>query len=494
MSESNLAVIILAAGAGTRMKSKTPKVLHGLGGLPLVGHVLRTAGQLQPAHTVAVVRHERDRVVEAITALAPDTLIADQDDIPGTGRAVEAGLAALPDDFDGDVVVLSGDVPMLDYLTLQCLIQTHRDDADDLTLLSAIYADPTGFGRIVRDDEGTFASIVEHKDATDAQREITEINAGVYVFTAASARSALAKIGMGNAQGEKYLTDAASVIKDDGGRIAAVAVTDPWLVQGINDRAQLGATARELNRRILEKWMREGVTIVDPDTTIIETNVTIGRDVEIQPGTQLRGATTIGEDAVIGPDTTLVDCEVGDGAIVKRTDATLSVIGAGATVGPWSYLRANSIIGAGAKVGTFVETKNSRLGAGAKVPHLSYVGDAEIGAGSNLGAGSITANYDGVNKHKTVVGENVKIGSDNVLIAPVTVGDGAYSGAGTTIRKDVPAGALALNVAPQRNLEGWVEANRAGTAAAASAASARNASAPAAAASETEPATDASQG
>lgn len=466
MSESTLAVIILAAGAGTRMKSKTPKVLHNLGGLPLVGHVLRTASQLSPTHTVAVVRHERDRVVEAITALSPEVIIADQDDIPGTGRAVEVGLAALPDDFDGDVVVLSGDVPLLDDQTLSRLIAAHREAAEDMTLLSAIYRDPTGFGRIVRDDAGQFASIVEHKDATEAQREITEINAGVYVFTAAAARSALAKIGMANAQGEKYLTDAASVIKDDGGKIAAVAVTDPWLVQGINDRAQLGATARELNRRILEHWMREGVTIVDPDTTIIETTVTIGRDVEIQPGTQLRGATTIGEDAVIGPDTTLVDCEVGEGATVKRTDATLSVIGAGATVGPWSYLRANSIIGAGAKVGTFVETKNSQLGDGAKVPHLSYIGDAEIGAGSNLGAGTITANYDGVKKHRTVVGRDVKIGSDNVLIAPVHIGDGAYSGAGTTIRKDVPAGSLALNVAPQRNIEGWVGKHRAGTAAA----------------------------
>lgn len=482
MSESTLAVIILAAGAGTRMKSKTPKVLHNLGGLPLVGHVLRTAAQLEPAHTVAVVRHERERVVEAIHALSPSAIIADQDEIPGTGRAVEVGLAALPDDFDGDVVVLSGDVPLLDDQTLKRLIASHRDAAEDMTLLSAIYRDPTGFGRIVRDAAGDFASIVEHNDATDAEREITEINAGVYVFTAAAAREALAKIGMANAQGEKYLTDAASVIKADGGRIAAVAVTDPWLVQGINDRAQLGATARELNRRILEHWMREGVTIVDPDTTIIETTVTIGRDAEIQPGTQLRGATTIGEDAVIGPDTTLVDCEVGEGATVKRTDATLSVIGAGATVGPWSYLRANSIVGAGAKVGTFVETKNAHLGDGAKVPHLSYVGDAEIGAGSNLGAGTITANYDGVKKHRTVVGRDVKIGSDNVLVAPVHVGDGAYSGAGTTIRNDVPAGALALNVAPQRNLEGWVAKNRPGTAAAAAA--------QAAADSDTEPASE----
>ncbi|WP_282853266.1 bifunctional UDP-N-acetylglucosamine diphosphorylase/glucosamine-1-phosphate N-acetyltransferase GlmU [Gulosibacter sediminis] len=472
MPAENLAVIILAAGAGTRMKSKTPKVLHKLGGIPLLGHVLRTAAQLEPAYTVAVVRHQRDRVVEVIGELAPDTLIADQDEVPGTGRALEAGLEQIPADFDGDVVVLSGDVPLLDAPTVRRLLEAHRLDADQLTLLSAIYENPSGFGRIVRDTDGEFEAIVEHKDASERQLDITEINAGVYVFTASAARDALSRIGQDNTQGEKYLTDAASLIKRDGGRIAAVAVTDPWLVQGINDRAQLGGTAREYNRRILEYWMREGVTIVDPDTTIIEADVTIASDVEIQPGTQLRGATSIGEDAVIGPDTTLIDTEVGAGATVKRTDATLAVIGAGATVGPWSYLRPNSVVGDGAKVGTFVETKNATLHDGAKVPHLSYVGDAEIGSGSNLGAGTITANYDGVNKHRTVVGRDVKIGSDNVLIAPVEVGDGAYSGAGTTIRKDVPAGALALNVAPQRNLEGWVAKHRPGSASAKSAAAA----------------------
>ena len=478
MTESNLAVIILAAGQGTRMKSTTPKVLHRLGGVPLIGHVLHTAAELGAVYTVAVVRHERDRVAAAILEMAPNTIIADQDDVPGTGRAMEAGLDALPADFDGDVVVLSGDVPLLDSVTVGRLVEAHRADRDDLTLLSAIYADPTGFGRIIRDGEGEFSEIVEHKDASDDQRRVTEINAGVYAFTARAARDAMAKIGMDNAQGEKYLTDAAKVIKAEGGRIAAVAITDPWLVQGINDRVQLGQTAREYNRRILENWMRQGVTIIDPDTTLIERDVTLGQDVEIQPGTQLRGATTIASGAVIGPDTTLVDCEVGEGATVKRTDATLSVIGANATVGPWSYLRPNSVIGAGAKVGTFVETKNTTLGPGAKVPHLSYMGDATVGENSNIGAGAITANYDGRNKHRTTIGRDVKIGSDNVFVAPVTIGDGAYSGAGTTIRKDVPAGALAVTAANQRNIEGWVEKNRADSAAAKAANEARPGQAP----------------
>lgn len=470
MTASELAVVILAAGKGTRMKSATPKVLHRLGGVPLIGHVLHTAAELGARHTVAVVRHERDRVVEAILDLAPHTIIADQDDVPGTGRALEVGLEALPADFDGDVVVLSGDVPLLDSVTVGRLVEAHRADRDDLTLLSAFYDDPTGFGRVIRGRDGAFEEIVEHKDCTEEQRRVTEINSGVYAFTARAARAALAKISMDNAQGEKYLTDAARIIKSEGGRIAAVAITDNWLVQGINDRAQLGATAREYNRRILDQWMRDGVTIIDPDTTLIERDVTIEPDVEIQPGTQLRGATSIAAGAVIGPDTTLVDCEVGEGAIVKRTDATLSVIGAGATVGPWSYLRANTVIGAGAKVGTFVETKNSTLADGAKVPHLSYIGDAEIGPRSNIGAGAITANYDGQHKHRTVVGADVKIGSDNVFVAPVRVGDGAYSGAGTTIRKDVPAGSLAINAAPQRNIAGWVEKHRPGSAAAESAA------------------------
>lgn len=466
MTETDLAVIILAAGQGTRMKSRTPKVLHRLGGVPLVGHVLHTAAEIGATHTVVVVRHDRDRVVEAVRELAPDVLIADQDDVPGTGRAMEAGLDALPQGFEGTVVVLSGDVPLLDSVTVARLVQSHRDEHNQLTLLTAAYDDPTGFGRIVRDERGVFDSIVEQKDASDAQRRIQEINAGVYAFDVVTVRRVLRDIGQDNASGEKYLTDAAGVIKREGGRIEAVQVTDNWLVQGINDRAQLGATAAEYNRRILAHWMREGVTVHDPASTIVERDVSLAPDVELLPGTQLRGATSVAAGAIIGPDTTLVDCEVGEDAVVKRTDATLSVIGARASVGPWAYLRPNSIVGDDGKIGTFVETKNTTIGAGSKVPHLSYLGDTTVGERSNVGAGTITANYDGVNKHRTTVGDHVRSGSHNVFVAPVTIGDGAYTGAGTVVRKDVPAGALAINVAPQRNLEGWVVANREGTAAA----------------------------
>ncbi|GGA61391.1 bifunctional protein GlmU [Pseudoclavibacter endophyticus] len=470
MTETNLAVIVLAAGAGTRMKSRTPKVLHRLGGVPLIGHVLHTAAELGAGHTVVVVRHDRDRVVEAVLELAPEATIADQDEIPGTGRAVEVGLEALPDEFGGTVVVLSGDVPLLDSGTVARLVQAHVERRNHLTMLTAAYDDPSGFGRVVRNEHGEFEAIVEHKDATEAQLRIREINAGVYAFETATIRRVLRSIGQANAQGEKYLTDAASVLSREGGRIEAVQVTDNWLVQGVNDRLQLGATAAEYNRRIIAEWQREGVTVHDPATTIIERDVTLAPDVELFPGTQLRGATSVAEGALIGPDTTLVDCEVGADAVVKRTDATLSVIGARASVGPWAYLRPNSIVGDDGKIGTFVETKNTTIGTGSKVPHLSYLGDTTVGEQSNVGAGTITANYDGVEKHRTTVGDHVRSGSHNVFVAPVTIQDGVYTGAGTVVRKDVPAGSLAISVAPQRNIEGWVVANREGTAAAEAAA------------------------
>jgi bifunctional UDP-N-acetylglucosamine pyrophosphorylase/glucosamine-1-phosphate N-acetyltransferase len=466
---SDIAIIILAAGQGTRMKSALPKVLHPIAGIPMVSHVLATAEQLGATHIVAVVRHERDAVAAVIVEHLPRAIIVDQDEAPGTGRAVELGLAGLPADFVGSVVVLSADVPLLDAATVRALIQTHALAGNALTLLSAYFADPTGAGRIVRSVDGSFESIVEQKDASDEQREITEVNAGVYVFDASALRSAIAVIGTDNAQNEMYLTDAAAGIRATGGRVEAVPVTDHWLVAGINDRAQLAAAAAELNARIVRGWQLSGVTIQDPATTWIDLAASIAEDVEILPGTQLKGATAIERGAIIGPDTTLVDCEVGENAIVKRADATLAVIGANATVGPFAYLRPGTYLGESGKIGTFVETKNSTIGRGSKVPHLSYIGDTTIGEGTNLGAGAITANYDDLVKHRTEIGSHVHSGSHNVFVAPVRIGDGAKTGAGTIVRKDVPAGALAMTVAPQRNVEGWVAQNRAGTAAAAAA-------------------------
>ena len=472
MTDSRLAIIVLAAGQGTRMKSQTPKVLHRLAGVPLIGHVLATARALEPAHVVAVVRHERDRVAEAISALDAHAIIADQDEIPGTGRAVEAALAALPADFDGDVLVVSGDVPLLDAVTLADLVDRHRRHEAAATVLSAVLDDATGYGRIVRNDAGALDRIVEQKDASELERALSEINSGTYVFRSAPLREKLALVSTDNAAQEKYLTDVIGLLRGDGQAVEALPAGQSWLVAGVNDRVQLSDAAQRLNAMIVRGWQLAGVTISDPASVWIDRTVTLDEDAEVLPGTQLKGATSIARGAVVGPDTTLVDCEVGEGARVSRTDGTLAVIGAGASVGPFAYLRPGSVIGEKGKVGTFVETKNTTLGAGAKVPHLSYIGDTTVGEGTNIGAGTITANYDGVNKHRTEVGAHARTGSHNVFVAPVRIGDGAYTGAGTVVRKDVPAGALAVNVAPQRNVDRWVAANRPGTAAAEAAAAA----------------------
>jgi bifunctional UDP-N-acetylglucosamine pyrophosphorylase/glucosamine-1-phosphate N-acetyltransferase len=469
---SDLAVIVLAAGQGTRMKSSTPKVLHRLGGLPLLHHVLDAATTLDPEHLLVVVRHERDRVGESALEAAPQARLVDQDDQPGTGRAVEQAVAALPDDFDGDVVVVSADVPFVDRATLQALVDQHRDAKAEVTLLSAILDDPAGYGRVIRRSDESVARIVEQKDATDDELDVAEINSGTYAFTVAALRTHLPFVTPANAQNEKYLTDVIGLVAINGGLVTARPIDEAWRLEGINDRAQLAAAARRLNDRIVRHWQLEGVTILDPETTWIDRDVSLAADVEILPGTQLKGATSVESGAIIGPDTTLVDTEVGEGAVVKRTDATLAVIGARASVGPFAYLRPGTMLGADGKIGTYVETKNATIGEGSKVPHLSYVGDTEVGVGANIGAGTITANYDGVNKHRTVVGSHVRTGSHNVFVAPVRIGDGAYTGAGTVVRKDVPAGSLAINVAPQRNLDGWVETNREGTAAATAAAAA----------------------
>ncbi|TDX76561.1 UDP-N-acetylglucosamine pyrophosphorylase /glucosamine-1-phosphate N-acetyltransferase [Rathayibacter sp. PhB151] len=466
MVDSTLAVVILAAGQGTRMKSRTPKVLHRLAGRPLLGHVLDTAASLDAGHVVTVVRHEREQVAAAVLDHSPAALVVDQDEVPGTGRAVELGLAALPDDFDGTVVVLSADVPLLDAPTLRRLVDEHLAAANALTMLSCVLEDPTGFGRIVRGADGGFASIVEQKDASDAELALTETNAGVYAFEAAALRAVIGAIGTDNAQEEKYLTDAAAALKAAGRAIEAVPVQDRWLVVGINDRAQLADAALELNARIVRRWQLEGVTIQDPATTWIDVDAVLSPDVEILPGTQIKGPTVIASGAIVGPDTTLDSCEVGEDAVIKRSDATLAVIGAQAQVGPFSFLRPGTVLGERGKIGAYVETKNATIGAGSKVPHLSYVGDATIGEESNIGAGSIFANYDGVNKASSVVGSHVRAGSHNVFVAPVRIGDGAYTGAGTVIRKDIPAGALGITVAPQRNMAGWVQTHRPGTASA----------------------------
>ena len=491
------AVIILAAGQGTRMRSATAKVLHPIGGLSLLGHVLGTARALEPEHLVTVVRHQRDQVAEHATSLDPSVLIADQDEIPGTGRAVQCALDTLDlaaqgrslaehdardhppraDDVTvaGTVVVLLGDVPLLQAETVREVIDTHHEQQNAVTVLTTHVADPSGYGRIVRAEDGTVSQIVEHADATDSQREITEINSGVFAFDAAVLRSGLGAIGSTNEQGEVYLTDVLAYAGGQGHRVGAVVTDDAIQVEGVNDRVQLAALGAELNARILRTWMRAGVTVVDPATTWVDVHVELEPDVTLLPGTHLHGHSHILSGATIGPDTTLRDVQVGHDAAVIRSHGEESQIDAGATVGPFSYLRPGTILGRRGKIGSFVETKNAQIGSGSKVPHLSYIGDATIGRETNIGAASVTVNYDGVNKSRTTIGDHARTGADNMFVAPVTVGDGAYTGAGTVVRRDVPPGALGVSGGQQRNIEGWVQSRRPGTPAAQAAQAAQEA-------------------
>lgn len=466
MSEKPAAVIILAAGQGTRMKSTLPKVLHTIGGRSLLGHVITAARGTQPEHVAVVVRHDRDAVAAHARHVDPAVTIADQDEVPGTGRAAWCAMRALPSDLRGPVLVLAADVPLLDTETLTRLLAEHGDGG--VTILSSIVPDARGYGRIIRDDAGGVARIVEEKDATAQEREVREINSAVYAFDADLLRTALEEVGTDNAQGEMYLTDVISIARERGLPVNAVVSEDPIIAEGVNDKAQLAALGAELNRRVVTAWMKAGVTVIDPATTWIDVGVSLEADSTILPHTQLHGTTTIATGAVVGPDTTLENVEVGADAQVIRTHASDSAIGPRANVGPYAYLRQNTRVDEGAKVGTFAESKNSHLGPGSKLPHLSYLGDAEVGPGSNIGAGTITANYDGVQKSATTIGAHVRIGSNTMLVPPLTIGDGAYTGAGTTLRDDVPPGALAVPQADgahigQHNIEGWTARRRPGT-------------------------------
>jgi bifunctional UDP-N-acetylglucosamine pyrophosphorylase/glucosamine-1-phosphate N-acetyltransferase len=361
------------------------------------------------------------------------------------------------------IVVMAGDTPLLQGETLTALVEEHSASDRAITVLTAEVADPFGYGRILRDATGAVTGIVEEKDATGEQVAVREINSGIFAFDGAFLADALTRITNDNAKGEYYLTDVVHIAAQDGRVVGAHRISDAMQTEGANDRAQLAGLAAELNQRILRRWMRDGVTIIDPASTWVDTDVVLERDVTLLPGVQLHGATVVGEDAVVGPDCTLKDVEVGPGATVVRTHGELAVVGAGATVGPFSYLRPGTELGAGGKIGGFVETKNAQIGAGAKVPHLSYVGDAEIGEGTNIGAGTIFANYDGIQKHRTTIGKQARTASNNTFVAPVHIGDGAATGAGTVVRRDVAPGALAVSSGPQREIEGWTLRRRAGT-------------------------------
>jgi bifunctional UDP-N-acetylglucosamine pyrophosphorylase / glucosamine-1-phosphate N-acetyltransferase len=457
------AVVVLAAGEGKRMKSSRPKVLHTACGRSLLGHVLTAAAALEPVHTVVVVGHGRDQVSEQLAEIAPAAISVVQEEQLGTGHAVRIALAALPVDAAGTVIVLAGDTPLLAASTLQQLAEHHAASQAAATVLTAEFDDPTGYGRIVRAADGSLAAIVEHRDADAAQRAIREVNSGVYAFELDRLREVLAGLTANNDQGEEYLTDAIALLRAAGAPVAAAADAAPEELLGVNDRAQLAEAAARLRDRIVTGWMRSGVTVIDPSSVWIDIDVTLEPDVLIQPDVQLLGATSVAAGASIGPRCTLTDTEVGAGASVIDTVATLARIGEQATVGPFTYLRPGTDLGVGAKAGGFVEMKNAVLGPGAKVPHLSYVGDAEIGAGANIGAATVFVNYDGVAKHRTVVGEQARVGSDTMLVAPVTIGPGAYTAAGSVITEDVPPGAMAVARSRQRNIADWVLRRRPGS-------------------------------
>lgn len=458
----DLTVIVLAAGGGTRMKSKTMKVLHPIAGRSMIGHVLTAVAAVQPTRVIAVVGHQRDQVGPHILELVPDAVLAVQETQEGTAHAVAVALEAAGR-TTGTVIVATADTPLLEGTTLQALAADHEAAQRAVSILSGHVPNPTGYGRILRGDDGEVEAIVEEKDATPEQRSIREINAGVLAFDADFLASAIPRIGNDNAKGEYYLTDAIGLAREAGLHVGAYAIDDVMQTEGANDRAQLATLGREMNSRIVTRWMHEGVTVMDPATTWIDADVVLAPDVTILPGVQLIGATVVAEDAVIGPDSTLKDCEIGAGARVVRAHGELAVIGAGASVGPFAYLRPGTQLGAQGKIGTFVETKNAEIGDGAKVPHLSYVGDATIGDGTNIGAGTIFANYDGAHKHRTTVGRHARTGSNNTFVAPVTIGDGAGTGGGTVVRRDVPPGALAVSMPEQRNIDGWAVRRRPGT-------------------------------
>jgi bifunctional UDP-N-acetylglucosamine pyrophosphorylase/glucosamine-1-phosphate N-acetyltransferase len=458
---SDVHVAILAAGKGTRMKSARPKVLHTVAGLPMIEHVLAAAAQLSPASITVVVGHQGEIVRGALAAHGHIEFVVQEPQL-GTAHALLTTEPLLRDQ-SGTLVLLSGDVPALSAATLERLVQTHTSASAATTVVTAQVADPYGYGRIVRDG-GKIARIVEEKDASPAERTNTEINAGIYAFDLSGLFDAVRSIGASNAQREYYLPDLVAIHRD-AGRVVETVTVDAAEIQGINSRAELASVGRSLRQRKNADLMAAGVTLEDPATTFIDPDVEVGADTIIKPGVALERGTRIGSNCVIHSGCRLVGSSVGDNAVIfNHCVVTDSIVGAGASIGPFAHLRGDAHVGPRAKVGNFVELKKTVLGEGSKASHLAYLGDDVIGADVNIGAGTITCNYDGVRKQVTTIADGAFIGSDTQLIAPVTVGEGAYVGTGTTVRENVPPGALAVSAGKQRNIEGWVEQRKKRTA------------------------------
>jgi bifunctional UDP-N-acetylglucosamine pyrophosphorylase/glucosamine-1-phosphate N-acetyltransferase len=457
------------------MKSSAlPKVLHPFAGRSLLGHALAATAGLAAERTAVVIGHRRDEVAAHLAEIAPAAVPVVQEQQNGTGHAVRMALQQLAADrpVSGTVLVLPGDAPLLSPATLDALLDAHTGTGAAATMLTSELSDPTGYGRVIRsadpDRAGAVLRVVEQKDGSPEELAVTEVSAGVYAFDAGPLHDAIGRLSTDNAQGEEYLPEVIGIFvaeqHDVRARTAPAEET-----AGVNDRVQLAAAHRSYNQRLLEQHMRAGVRVIDPATCWVDADVTLAPDVTLKPNVQLHGRTALESGAVIGPDSTLTDTTVGAGSVLTRTVANQASIGAGVTVGPFAYLRPGTELADQVHIGTYVEIKASDIGTASKVPHLSYVGDATIGAHTNIGAASVFVNYDGVHKHRSTVGDHARTGADNMFVAPVTVGDGAYTAAGSVIISDVPPGALGVSRARQRNVAGWVLRQRPGTTSAAAA-------------------------
>ena len=455
---NEVGVIILAAGLGRRMKSSLPKVMHSLSGKPLFLHVLTTARRLKPDKVAIIIGHGAEAVKQAYRN--DDVKWVVQEQQLGTGHAVLCAKNSFGE-FAGDILILSGDVPLISERTLNAIIHLHRKRNASLTLLTALLREPRGYGRVLRHADGSIAGIVEEQDATDAQQQIEEVNAGIYVASAPFLFSALGKVKNHNEQGEYYLPDTVAIALKQGERVATVKVDDAREVMGINTREELAQMEKTLQERINRKWMDNGVTLKDPNTTYIESDVVIGKDTVVGPNTHLRGNTVIGERCQIDGSAYLTDAQIGDEVHVKFSVVmTSSRVAAGAIIGPFAHLRPGSSLGANVHIGNFVETKEATIGENSKANHLAYLGDVTIGRDGNIGAGTIVCNYDGFKKYRTKIGDRVQVGSDSTLVAPISLGDDVYVATATTLRHDIPAGALAFNERQERVREGWTEQKR----------------------------------
>lgn len=443
--------IILAAGEGKRMKSNLPKVLHKVCGKSMIEHVIHALDSVVEDFTI-VVGHGADKVKEY---LGDRLNYSYQDKQLGTGHAVMCAGEFLKHK-KGTVIILAGDTPLVTSKTISEVFQYHIEKGYSATVITGVVNNPKGYGRIVRDFEGNLEKIVEDKDANEFERKIKEVNSGAYCFDIESLLDSLKRLNNNNAQGEYYLTDVIEILKSDGKKVGAY-VTDFEEFTGVNSRAQLYEASVIMRKRIINKFMDEGVTFIDPNNTYIDVDVQIGRDTIIYPGAILEGKTIIGENCIIGPNSRLVDVEVEDDVTIQNSVVLESKIMQGANVGPFAYIRPESVIGKDVKIGDFVEIKKSIIGDGTKVSHLTYIGDAEVGRGCNFGCGTVVVNYDGTKKHKTIVKDKAFIGCNTNLVAPVTIGEGAYIAAGSTITQDVPDGALAIAREKQVNKEGWVQ-------------------------------------